>query len=161
MYGANLVSVGSMLPAILHMNERIGNGILRLLILSRWSNPFWRFLLVFALIFRRFRRYLLLSFVALPSAIFLLGFIDTLLLDNACGPNVAMGPDGEQSFVYCASIWPEKSVIPLWILSTLCVWLLTYLLQRRLNMKHPFFGGKDLSAKGSETTTLNLSGPPM
>jgi len=111
---------------------------------------------VVALIFRPFRRYFLLSFLALPSALFLLGFINTVLLDNACGPGLAYGPDGEQSFQYCASTWPGHAVYSLWLASTAIVWGLVYLFQCWLNRNHPFFGGKDLSEEPSKMTTLNL-----
>jgi hypothetical protein len=110
-------------------------------------------LFVVALVFRRFRRYFLLSFLALPSAVFLLGFITTTLLDNACGPDLAYGPDGEQSFQYCAATWPDRAVYPLWLLSTAIVWLLTYLLERSLNGKYPFWGGQPLPEEPSKTTT--------
>jgi hypothetical protein len=113
-------------------------------------------LFVVALIIRPFRRYFLLSFLAIPSALFLLGFITTILLDDACGPNLAFGPDGEQSFQYCASTWPDRAVYPLWLFSTVVLWTLIYLLQRWLNRKHPFFGGKDLSEEPSKMTVLKL-----
>jgi len=113
-------------------------------------------LFVVAAIFPPFRRFSLLSFVALPSATFSLGFICTMLLDNACGPNVAMGPDGEQSFEYCASAWPSHAVYPLWIFSTSVVWGLTYLAQRWLNRRSKFFGGRNASEEPSKLTTLKL-----
>ena len=109
-----------------------------------------------AFLVRPVRRFVLLAFIAPPSAIGLLGLVTTLLLDNACGPNLAMGPDGEQSFQYCASTWPNKAVYVLWIVSTALVWLAAYLLQRWLNKKHPFFGTKDLPGQPSDITTLNL-----
>jgi hypothetical protein len=92
--------------------------------------------------------------VPLPSALFLLGFINTILLDNACGPSLAFGPDSEQSFQYCASTWPDHAVYSLWILSTATVWWLTYLVQRWLNKKVPFFGARSLPEEPSDMTTL-------
>jgi hypothetical protein len=113
-------------------------------------------LFVVALILRPFRRYFLLSFLTLPSALFLLGFINTILLDNACGPGLAFGPGGEQSFQYCAAAWPDHAVYPLWLLSTAIVWGLIYLFQRWLNRRHPFFGGINLPGEPSKMTTLKL-----
>ena len=94
--------------------------------------------------------------VAPVSAVGLLGFIITELLDNACGPNAARGPDGEQDFKFCASSWPSHAVYPVWGISLVIVICAASLLQRWLNKKHPFFGNENLPSEPSGLTTLKL-----
>jgi hypothetical protein len=99
-------------------------------------------LLVAALIFRPFRRYLMLSFAAPPSTLFLWVIIYSGLPAYLCG--------------YPEYQWPKYVVLPVWILSTLIVWWLIYLFQLWLNKKHPFFGAKRLPEERSDLTTLEL-----
>lgn len=99
-------------------------------------------LLAVALIFRPFRRYLMLSFAAPPSALFLWVIIYSGLLAYLCG--------------YSEYRWPNYVVFPFWILSTLIVWWPIYLFQLWLNKKHPFFGAKSLPEERSDLTTLKL-----
>jgi hypothetical protein len=99
-------------------------------------------LLVAALFFRPFRRYLMLSFAALPSALFLWVIIYGGFLAYLFGNS--------------ESRWPNYVEFPLWILSTGIVWWLTYLVQHWLNTKHPFFGGKNLPEEPSDMTILKL-----
>jgi hypothetical protein len=112
------------------------------------------FLLAIAYACPRFRGYFLLSFVALPSAFFLWVFIRTTLLNHACGPMFAYGPGGEQSLQYCAATWPKLALLPLWIFSTAIVWGITYLVQRWINRRCPFFSGKNCAVKRTRTAKL-------
>lgn len=113
-------------------------------------------LAVIASLIRPMRRYLLLIFLALPSAYNFWVWVNWDLLDYACGDGAAYGPDHYQSFKYCSSAWPEHAVFPLWILSTAICWGITLLAQRWLNRRSIFFGGKSLSEETSQVTTLGL-----
>jgi hypothetical protein len=109
------------------------------------------FLFAIACACPRFRGYFLLSFAALPSAFFLWVFIRAFLLNHACGPLLAYGPDGEQSIHSCAATWPRLAEFPLWLFSTALVWWIVYLVQRWLNKRCSFFSGKNCTEKQSRT----------
>jgi hypothetical protein len=99
-------------------------------------------LLVAALFFRPFRPYLMLSFAALPSALFLWAIIYGGFLAYLFGNS--------------ESRWPNYVEFPLWILATGIVSWLIYLFQQWLNKKHPFFGAKSLAEEPSKLTTFKL-----
>jgi hypothetical protein len=115
-------------------------------------------MLVYAIacFFPRFRRCSLLSFVAPPSAFFLWVFIKTILFNHACGPMLAFGPRGGQSFEYCIAMWPRFAFFPLWLLSTAVVWCVTFLVQCWLNRKCSLVTSENRSEETTKVTNPDM-----